>query len=69
MNTGVRHSGRVVTYSAPNGVSVDICTECERRLRAARTWPRNASGEFCTVSYGLHAGQCEQDQPEPLIEW
>ena len=49
---------KVVTYRAPNGRSIDICPPCADRLTAAGEWPRNASGEYCQVSHGLHRGVC-----------
>jgi hypothetical protein len=49
---------KVVTYSAPSGGSINVTYKQERRLRNARTWPKNERGEeYCQVSHGLHAGE------------
>lgn len=49
---------KVVTYQAPNGETIDICQDCEAKL--ADNWPRNNRGEeFCSVSHGLHDGDCD----------
>lgn len=50
-------TAKVTTYQAPNGITANICADCEQRL--ASSWPRNESGEYCTVSHGLHDGECD----------
>jgi hypothetical protein len=61
--SGPHHTTRVVTWSAPSGGTIDICTACQERLEAAgEGWPRNRSGqEYCQVHQGLHNGECSRN--------
>ena len=47
----------IVTYQAPNGSTLDICDECN--VARVDSWPRNSSGEYCTVSHGRRLGVCD----------
>jgi hypothetical protein len=47
---------KIVTWQAPNGSTVNISRRQEQAMRKASFWPRNNSGEYCTVSHGLHIG-------------
>ena len=46
---------KVITFQAPNGDTINL-TRAQVRNFSGKAWPRNASGEYCTVSHGLHAG-------------
>ena len=49
---------KVVSWKSPSGETVDVCQDCE--LRLAGRWPRDQKGEeYCSVSRGLHHGECE----------
>jgi hypothetical protein len=59
-NTGDRQ-GKVVTWQAPNGETINLTRQQERQLRAGGTWPRNSRGEeYCQVSHGLHIGEPDE---------
>jgi len=47
---------KVITYQAPNGARIHVTRAQIAALAKAAAWPRNASGEYCTVSHGLHVG-------------
>ena len=47
---------KVVTYAAPNGETINLTPAQIRKLEDRKSWPRNASGEYCTVSHGAHYG-------------
>lgn len=50
----------VVTWQSPTGATINVCEHCEARLTAGREWPTDSTGqEYCTVSHGLHEGQCD----------
>lgn len=53
---------KVITYQAPNGKTIDLTRKQVRALSVAQSWPRNESGEYCTISHGLHDG-------EPTLQW
>ena len=58
---------RVVTWQSQSGETIDVCDECQRRLEAAREWPRDGCGrEYCSVSHGLHRGQCDVHPVRPV---
>lgn len=44
----------VITYQAPNGATIDLTPHQIAAFKKADEWPRNESGEYCTVSHGLH---------------
>jgi hypothetical protein len=51
---------KVITWQTDSGDKINICRECESRLRAEGEWPRNQRGEeYCQVSMGLHRGHCD----------
>lgn len=53
-----------ITYQSPTGATLNICTECEKRLDG-QPWPKDNTGqEYCTVSHGLHQGVCDLCNPE-----
>lgn len=55
-----KHSTFVVTWQAPGGGRIDICTNCEARLLREGDWPKNSMGrEYCDVSRGAHRGDCQ----------
>jgi hypothetical protein len=58
---------QVITYQAPNGQTIDISRAQERKLTAAGKWPRNESGEYCSVSYGLHRGRPTYEEMDELL--
>ena len=43
---------KVITYQAPNGSSINLTPRQIAALEKAGQWPRNASGEYCTVRTG-----------------
>ena len=47
---------KVTTWQAPNGSKVMLTEAQASKLGKANIWPRNASGEYCSVSYGAHQG-------------
>lgn len=52
-----KHSRQVVTWQSPRGNKFSICQNC---ARAHVPNPRDSVGqEFCTVSHGLHKGDCD----------
>ena len=60
---------KVITYQAPNGSTIDLTPKQIAALEASGQWPRNESGEYCTVSHGLHVGDptCESDLVSDLL--
>ena len=62
----------VVTYQAPNGQTINLCTHHEK-LGDEREhgWYRNSRGEeYCSISYGMHEGRCDEcDRENGLSEW
>ena len=50
---------KVVTWQDSSGNQIDICEDCERRMKANGTWPRTQYSEYCSVSRGLHHGKCQ----------
>lgn len=59
--------GKVVTWQAPGGATLNISPPCERRMSAAGEWPRDSRGsEYATVSHGLHQGRCECPRCAPV---
>lgn len=60
---------KVITYQAPNGQTIDLTPKQIATLERAGQWPRNASGEYCSVSHGLHSGEptCETDLLSDLL--
>ena len=51
---------KVVTYQDDRGGNINICLKCETKLKEAHEWPKNSVGqEYCTVSHGLHEGECD----------
>jgi hypothetical protein len=60
---------KVITYQAPNGSTINLTTRQIAALEKASQWPRNASGEYCTVSHGLHAGEptCDTNLVSDLL--
>ena len=51
------HTERVVTWQAPDGETVNVTLQQAQAMRRASYWPRNSSGEYCTVSRGQHRGR------------
>ena len=49
---------RVTTWQAPDGDTYTLCAHHQREHERG-DWPRNRSGEYCTVSYGRHLGHCD----------
>ena len=48
---------KVITWQAPTGETLNICTKCEKELTG--NWPKASDGqEYCQVSKGLHKGRC-----------
>ena len=48
---------RVVSYQAPGGGMINICSQCQKKLKD--NWPRDGQGrEYCQVSIGAHRGRC-----------
>lgn len=60
---------KVITYQAPDGAIINLTQRQVAMLEKAGRWPRNASGEYCTVSHGLHAGEptCETNLVSDLV--
>ena len=52
---------KVITYQAPDSSTLNLTPAQVSALEKAGRWPRNTSGEYCTVSHGLHSGEpsCE----------
>jgi hypothetical protein len=53
---------KVVTWQAAScDATINICPECEARLRARGEWPKHqrTGEEYCQVSFGLHVGECD----------
>lgn len=60
---------RVVTYQAPNGETIDLSQAQVAMLEREQKWPRNSRGEeFCSVSWGLHAGSATYSDAQLRIE-
>jgi len=57
-------SVKVVTWQDPAGNKISLTPAQQRRLEAARAWPRTAHGEYCTVSHGLHFGEASLSDAE-----
>ena len=59
----------VITYQSPNGVKINLTPHQISDLEKRGKWPRNESGEYCTVSHGKHAGEptCETDIVSDLL--
>lgn len=58
--TATTHDVQTVIYQSPGGARLSICTACERRLRDAREWPKDARGEeYCQVHRGRAPGRCD----------
>lgn len=57
---------KIITYQAPNGQTIDISRRQIRQLTAAGKWPRNKSGEYCSISMGLHVGTPSRTDEELL---
>jgi hypothetical protein len=45
---------KVITFQAPNGETIDLQMKQIRKILKSGEWPRNESGEYCTISHGLH---------------
>lgn len=58
----------VITWQAPDFQTISICPDCEDAYRALGTWPRNSSGEYCSVAYGLHSGKCDVHQYRQIFD-
>lgn len=46
----------VITYCAPDGGTISLTPGQVADLLQWGVWPRNASGEYCSVSHGVHTG-------------
>jgi hypothetical protein len=56
----------VVTYQSPGGSQIVLCAACAARLAA--DWPKDGTGqEYCSVSYGEHAGHCDGGMLCPAV--
>lgn len=49
---------KVITYQSPAGATISLTRTQATKLTRAGAWPKDSRGqEFCSVSYGLHAGE------------
>ena len=58
--TATTHDIDTVVWQSPGGARISICTACERKLRDAREWPKDARGEeYCQVHRGRAPDACD----------
>ena len=55
---------KVITYQAPNGARINITPDQAESFKKAGVWPRNSSGEYCAVHFGLHDGDPDIAVPD-----
>jgi len=61
---------QVVTWQAPSGQTVDVCPNCETKMKKAGQWPHTQAGEeFCQVQHGKHNGLCDLCDAQSDRDW
>lgn len=56
---------KIITYSDTRENYISLCRRHINRHKRAGTWPRSSQGEeLCSVSAGLHEGECNECREE-----